>query len=73
MNEVSRTRIRKTVEEVVYVKERIKHFDREGSEYWAEVKVPDVVEKELDVIRIAYSCIECGESKVIEEEIKKTA
>ncbi|MFQ5511460.1 MAG: hypothetical protein ACE5EO_06380 [Candidatus Krumholzibacteriia bacterium] len=73
MKQVGLTRTSRTVEEVVYVKERIKHFNREGSEYWAEVNVPDIVEKTQEMNRIEYSCDECGESAVVEEEAAKKA
>jgi hypothetical protein len=69
MNETGRNRIRITVEEVVYRKERIKHFDREGCEFWAEVDVPDLVEKEVDAERIDYVCPTCNENKTVEERI----
>ena len=73
MEQVRRVRTRKTVEEVVYVKERIKHFNREGSEYWAEVEVPDIVEKEVELDSVEYKCKECGETKVVDEETTDTA
>jgi uncharacterized UBP type Zn finger protein len=71
MKQAGVTRTCRTVEEVVYVKERIKHFNREGSEYWAEVSVPDIVESTQDINRIEYFCGQCDESKVVEEEVGK--
>jgi len=55
------TEFREKVEEVVHVVERIKHFDREGSEFWTEIKVPDIVIKEVPRWRIEYHCPICGE------------
>ena len=70
MSEVSRKRISETIEEVVYNKQKIKHFDRNGSEYWAEVSVPDIHEKQVEVDRIEYRCDQCNETKMINEEIE---
>ena len=47
-HEVSRCIVRETIEDILYQKERIKHFDREGSEFWAEVSVPTIVEREVE-------------------------
>lgn len=69
MTETGRVRSSVKIEEIVYKKERIKHFDREGSEYWAEIEVPDLVEKEVDVDRINYTCHECTENKTVEKRI----
>lgn len=69
MTEKGRSRETKTVEEIVYVKERIKHFNREGSEYWAEIDVPDLVEKQVEVERVNFVCAQCGEEKTIEERV----
>jgi hypothetical protein len=57
------TEVREKVEEVVHVVERIKHFDREGSEFWTEMKVPDIVVKEVSRWRIEYRCPVCGERR----------
>jgi hypothetical protein len=63
--ETSRKRVKEAVEDVVYKKERIKHFDREGSEFWTEIEVPDIVVRELDVEVVEYRCDQCGENDVI--------
>ena len=70
MQESGRKRFKDTLEEVVYVKQKIKHFDRNGSEYWAEIDIPDVLEREAEVDRIEYHCEQCNETKVITEEVK---
>ena len=67
LTEVSRNTLRETVEEVVYSKQKIKHFDRHGSEFWDEIEVPDIVEREVEVIEIAYRCAECGEQKTVRQ------
>lgn len=69
MQETSRSRETTTVEEVIYVKERIKHFNREGSEYWADVNIPDLIEKQVEVNRITYFCSQCNEEKSVDEPI----
>ncbi len=69
MEETGRSRETTTIEEVVYVKERIKHFNREGSEYWADMKIPDLVEKEVEIEHIQYCCPQCNEEKTINEQL----
>lgn len=71
MKEIGRSRETATVEEVVYVKERIKHFNREGSEYWADVNIPDLVEKQVEIDRIKFFCEECNEEKIVDEQISQ--
>ena len=68
--EVSSKRVREAVEDVVYKKERIKHFDREGSEFWTEIEVPDIVVRELDIEVVEYRCDECGEIDVIRRSVE---
>lgn len=69
MKEAKRSRVTATVEEVVYVQERIKHFDRNGSEYWAEMKIPDLIEKQVEVDRVIYTCEACNEQKTVDKEL----
>ena len=69
MEEGSRSRETVKVEEVVYVKERIKHFNREGSEYWDEISVPDLVVKEVEVDRVEYLCPQCSETKSVDTPV----
>ncbi len=69
MDEKGRSRKTVTVEEIVYVKERIKHFNREGSEYWDEISIPDLVEKQVEIDRIEYLCPHCSETKSVDTEI----
>lgn len=69
MQERSRTRSKETVEEVVYTKQKIKHFNREGSEFWAETSIPDLVEKTVEFDNIEYECVACNESKTVKEEL----
>lgn len=56
--------ITETVEEVVYVKQRIKHFNREGSEYWDEVSVPDLVEREVTRCCVEWVCRSGGKTRL---------
>jgi len=66
--EVSRRSVQEHVEDVVYQKERIKHFDREGSEFWAEIDVPTIVEREVAIEIIEFRCDVCGETKVVRKD-----
>jgi hypothetical protein len=67
-HEVSRRSVQETIEDVAYQKERIKHFDREGSEFWAEIDVPIIVEREVVVEIIEFRCDICGEIKVVRKD-----
>jgi|TARA_B100001964_G_scaffold241184_1_gene312905 hypothetical protein len=69
MNESSRSRTIERVEEVVYTKQKIKHFDRNGSEFWQETNVPDLVEKEVKLDSVVYVCAICGETQTVTEEL----
>lgn len=71
MREVSRRRISETTEEVVYVRQRIKHFTREGSEFWAEVDIPDLIEKTVEVDIVEYRCDNCQETATVRVEAGK--
>lgn len=53
-----------TVDEevVVYRTQRIKHFDREGCEYWAETRMPDIEIRTVAYRVTAYRCPNCGAS-----------
>ncbi len=63
--EISRKTIKETLEEVVYRREKIKHFDREGSEFWTELNVPDLIEREVEIDIIVFRCSCCGESSTL--------
>jgi hypothetical protein len=65
MQEVSRQSVQETIEDVIYQKERIKHFDREGSEFWTEIDVPIIAERETTVEIIEYRCCLCGDVKTV--------
>lgn len=69
MREESRTRHRETVEEVVYTVQKIKHFDRHGSEFWAETNIPDLVEKVVEYDQVQFLCDACGEEKLVREDL----
>ena len=66
---VSTRRELETVEDIGYTKERIKHFDREGSEFWAEIDVPVLVERTHEVEVIVYACNECGEERTLRRSV----
>lgn len=59
---VSQLTVHETTEDVVYQKERIKHFDREGSEFWTEINVPSIIERTREVDVVEYLCETCGEA-----------
>lgn len=65
MRVVSETRVRETVEDVVYVTKKIKRFNREGSENMQQSQVPEFVTREVDVDRIEYRCEQCFETQVV--------
>ena len=66
--------MRERVEDVVYTKQKIKHFNREGSEFWKEVEMPDFVECEVEVDLVEYVCEGCQKRhQVRENEVKLTA
>jgi hypothetical protein len=60
VREVSRKRIRETVEEVVYVIQKIKKFNREGAENMETAKVPEFVEREVEVDLVHLVCDQCN-------------
>jgi len=53
----TRTEVR---ESVIYNKQKIKHFDREGSEFWTEISVPDLVEETSYLNVLTLICSDCG-------------
>src|SRR5947209_6093214 len=65
LHEVSRRCVRELVEDVVYKIQRIKKFNREGAETMETVKIPEFVEREVDVEIIDYVCDECGTTHTI--------
>ncbi|MEZ5843955.1 MAG: hypothetical protein R3D27_09495 [Hyphomicrobiaceae bacterium] len=67
---VSTRRDRETIEDIGYAKERIKHFDREGSEFWAEIDVPVIVERTHDIEVIEYVCDHCGDRRELRRTIE---
>jgi len=68
MREVAQRTLTEIEEEVVYRKQKIKHFNREGSEYWAEVEVPDLVEKKVSYAIVDYRCDQCGAAASIRRD-----
>jgi len=69
LREISRKRFVETVEDVAYVKRRIKQFTREGAEHWGEIEIPEVVERKVQLEEIEYVCDQCDERKTIKIEI----
>jgi hypothetical protein len=65
LRETSRRRVRELVEDVIYKIQRIKKFNREGSETMETVKIPEFVEHEVDVEIVDYACDECGTTHTI--------
>jgi uncharacterized UBP type Zn finger protein len=70
LREVARKRIRETVEDVVYVIQKIKKFNREGSENMETVKVPEFVEREFEMDVVEYVCDQCGTTQTVREEVR---
>lgn len=69
LREVARVRTEEMVEKVIYVKQKIKHFNREGSEFWTEIEVPDLLETRIEKDRVEYVCDQCSETRVVEQEV----
>jgi uncharacterized UBP type Zn finger protein len=67
LREVSRDRVRETVEDVVYVIQKIKKFNREGAENMETVKIPEFVERAVDVDLVRYACDQCGSTETVRE------
>lgn len=62
VSEVSRRRVRETIEDVVYVEQKIKKFNREGSENMETIRVPEFEERTVDVDLVEYRCESCGQN-----------
>ena len=60
LREVARERVREIVEDVVYRIQKIKKFNREGAENLETVKIPEFVEREVEVDLVQYACDQCG-------------
>jgi hypothetical protein len=67
LREVSRERILETTEEVVYKIQKIKKFNREGSENMETVRIPEFIERQVEVELIRYACDQCGSTDVVRE------
>ncbi len=64
---VSRERHTEIVEDVIYVEQKIKKFDREGSERIELAKMPEFVEREVEFFRVTYRCDACGHCEPVRE------
>jgi len=60
MREDSRQRIRETVEDVVYVVQTIKKFNREGAENLEQIRIPEFVPRDVEVDIVNLVCDTCG-------------
>jgi hypothetical protein len=60
LREVARLPREETVEEVVHVRRRVKQFNREGSEHWTEMEVPEFIERIVRFVEVSYRCDTCG-------------
>jgi uncharacterized UBP type Zn finger protein len=70
--EISRSRVRETVEDVIYVTQTIKKFNREGSENMETVRIPEFVERVVEVDIVVYACDECNETETVREPVAGT-
>ena len=68
MREVSRKRVSEVIEEVIYVEQKIKKFDREGSETIELARMPEFVEREIEYHAVTFGCDACGHREVIRED-----
>jgi len=67
LREVSRRRVQETVEDVIYVTQLIKKFNREGSEAMESVKIPEFVERVVQLDTVEYVCDACNLTQVVRE------
>lgn len=67
VQEVSRAQARETIEEVVYVEQKIKKFNREGAENMETIRIPEFEEREVSVDLVKYTCESCGWSQTVRE------
>ena len=68
LREVSRERVIEVVEDVVYTMQTIKKFNREGSECMEEVRMPEFVEREVEIELFHLRCDLCGTSETVRHE-----
>jgi hypothetical protein len=68
LREISRERATEVIEEVIYVEQKIKKFDREGSETIELAKMPEFVEREIEYHMVTFGCDACGHRSVIRDE-----
>lgn len=66
VEEVSRQQIQEMREDVVYVEQRIKKFNREGAENMEIIKIPEFEERLVSLDLVAYKC-KCGWSQTVRE------
>jgi hypothetical protein len=67
LRELSREQTREVVEDVVYKVQKIKKFNREGAENMETVKIPEFVEREVEVALVHYGCDQCHWTTTIRE------
>jgi len=67
LHEAFRRQIQETVEDVVYVIQKIKKFNREGAENMETVKIPEFVERAVEVDLVEYVCDQCGWTLTVRE------
>ncbi len=67
VHEISRRQVRETVEDVIYVEQKIKKFNREGSESMETVRIPEFQERDVSVDLVEYQCQTCGGSQAARE------
>jgi hypothetical protein len=68
LREISRNRTRETIEEVVYKIQKIKKFNREGAENMETVKIPEFVDRVVEVDLVQYVCDQCGSTLTVRED-----
>ena len=68
--EVSRDRVRETIEDVTYVEQTIKKFNREGSENMEKIRIPEFTTREIDVDLVTYVCDETNEVRTVHEPVE---
>lgn len=67
VREVSRQQVRETIEDVVYVEQKIKKFNREGAENMEIVRIPEFEERDVTFDLVEYRCQSCGWTQAVRE------
>ncbi len=69
LREVARQRECEVIEDVVYVEQTIKKFNREGAENLEIVKIPEFLEREVEFDLVEYICDICNTTQTLRQDL----